>query len=49
MKPLVTAIAFGFGAATAICLSLIKVERSVVISSTVVVVGSGLILLKEED
>ena len=48
MKPLVTAIAFGFGVATADGLSLIKVERSVVISSTVVI-ASGLILLKEED
>jgi hypothetical protein len=45
----IAAIAFGVGAATAAGLSLVKVEKSVVISSTVVVVGSGLFLLKEED
>ena len=45
----IAAIAFGFGVATAAGLSLVKVEKSVVISSTVVVVGSGLFLLKEED
>ena len=44
----IAAIAFGVGAATAAGLSLVKVEKSVVISSTVVV-GSGLFLLKEED
>ena len=45
----IAAIAFGFGAATAAGLSLMRVEKSVVISSTVVVVSSGLILLKEVD
>ena len=45
----IAAIAFGFGAATAAGLSLVKVEKSVVISSTVVVLGSGLFLLNEED
>ena len=49
MSRRITAIAFGFGAVTAVGLSLVKVEKSVVISSTIVVVGSGLFLLKEED
>jgi len=45
----IVAIAFGFGVATAAGLSLVKVEKSVVISSAVVVVGSGLFLLKEDE
>ena len=45
----ITAITLGVGAATAADLSLVNLERSVVVSSTVVVVGSGLLLLKAED
>ncbi len=49
MKLRSTAIALGVGAATAAGLSLLKVDKPVVIGSTAVVVGAGLILLKDED
>ena len=50
MKLRNTAIALGVGAATAAGLSLLKVNKEVVIGSTAVVVGAGLMIaLKEED
>ncbi len=48
MSRRISFIALGFGFATAVVLSLGKVDKSVVISSALVVVVSGLMLLKEE-
>ena len=50
MKLRNTAIALGIGAATAAGLSLVKVNKEVVIGSTAVVVGAGLIIaLKDKE
>ena len=44
MKLRSTAISIGVGAATAVGLSLLKVDKPVVIGSTAVVVGAGLLV-----
>ena len=50
MKLRNTAIALGVGAATAAGLSLLKVNKEVVIGSTAVVVGAGLMIsLKDKN
>lgn len=50
MKLRNTAIALGVGAATAAGLSLLNVDKLVVIGSTAVVVGAGLMIpLRDED
>ena len=50
MKLRNTAIALGIGAATAAGLSLLKVNKDLVIGSTAVVVGAGLMIsLKDKN
>ena len=50
MKLLNTAIALGIGAATAAGLSLLKINKDLVLGSTAVVVGAGLMIaLKEKN
>ena len=44
MKLRSTAIALGVGAATAVGLSLLKVDKPVVLGSTAVVIGAGLVI-----
>ncbi len=49
MKLRNTAIALGVGAATAVGLSLLKVDKPVVIGSTAVVIGAGLIVSSKKQ
>ena len=50
MKLRNTAIALGIGAATATGLSLLKVNKDLVVGSTAVVVGAGLMIaLKDQE
>ena len=50
MKLLNTVIALGIGSVTAVCLSLLKVNKDLVIGSTAVVVGAGLMIsLKDKN
>ncbi|WP_320664660.1 hypothetical protein [Prochlorococcus sp. MIT 1223] len=48
MKLRNTAIAFGIGAATALGLSLLKVDKLIIVGSTVVVASTGLILSRRK-